>query len=165
MLNEGSLKEARQVDEQTLVAINAEPIRAAPAKTYLFGPVIDKTYVPERPVKMLREGRFNKSVQILATHTSFERGYFFHPPVETEEEFREWVKRSIPGLTGETIKYLADELYLPEFDGSWGYISQATRQILLWGEACFDCSFVEIGDATDGQAFAGIGTHFLVITT
>ena len=158
MLNVSSLQEARQVDEQTLVAANAELIRTAPANTYLFGPVIDKAYVPERPMKMLREGRFNKSVEVFTTHTSFERGYFFDPSVETEDEFREWVDRSIPGLTQETIKYLAEELYVPEFDGSWGYTSQATRQMSLWGEAFFDCNFVEIADATDGHAYAGMLT-------
>ncbi|SPO04632.1 related to cholinesterase [Cephalotrichum gorgonifer] len=155
MLNVSSLQEARQIDEKTLVAVNAELIRTAPANTYLFGPVIDKKYIPERPMKMLREGRFNKSVEILTTHTSFERGYFFDPSVEMEEEFREWINLTIPGLTEETIEYLAEELYLPEFDGSWGYTSQATRQMSLWGEAFFDCNFVEIGDASDGQAYAG----------
>lgn len=154
LLNVSNLQEARQLDERILVAANAELIHAAPKNTYLFGPVIDGTYIPERPMKLLREGRFNKSIGVLATHTSLEGAYFFDPSVETEDDFREWVNNSIPGLPEETVAFLAAELYPPIFDGSWGYTSQATRQMSLWGEAFFHCQFTEIGNAKDGESYA-----------
>lgn len=154
LLNVTSLQELRQVDEKALIAANTELIYGAPANTYLFGPVIDGKYVPERPMKLLREGRFDKSVNILTTHTSREGAYFFDPSVETEDDFSAWVDRSIPGLPEESIRFLAEELYPPVFDGSWGYMSQEARQMSLWGEAFFDCHFAALGDITGGKAYA-----------
>lgn len=154
LLNVSSLQEARQVDEQALIAANAEIIHSAPPNTYIFGPVIDGKYIPERPMQMLHEGRFDKSINVLATHTSFEGSWYFDPSVENEGDFSDWVNQTIPGLPEDIIGFLADDLYPPVFDGSWGYTSQATRQLALWGEAFFDCHFYTTGKATEGNSYA-----------
>lgn len=163
MLNVSSLDEARQLDENTLVEANAELCRNAPNHTYIFVPVVDGEYIPERPMKMLHEGRIDKSVGILTTHNALEGAYYFDPGVETEDDFWMWVNQSIPGLPEDKIDYLAEELYPAEFDGSWGYDGQEMRQMLLWGEAFFDCHFTEIGNVMEGKSYASGYPFFLLL--
>jgi carboxylesterase type B len=154
-LNVTTLQEARAVDERRIIAANAAEIGDAPTTNYIYGAVIDGTYVPGKVSHALRDGHFDRSVAVMAAHNSFEGSYFFDPTVETEGEFRDWVRRSITGLQEDQITYLVETLYPATFeDTNLGYVNQASRQMALWSEAVLDCHFDAIGDAMDGQSYA-----------
>jgi carboxylesterase type B len=156
LLNVSSLEQARKLEEKDLIAANMELIANAPTNSYMFGPTVDGSFFPEVPLKMLRQGNFDKSVDILSTHTSREGAYFFDPDVENEDQFRVWLSHSVAGLSQDAITYLASELYPPTYDGSHGYYSIEERQMSLWEEAYFDCLYVEVGDVMGGRSYAGM---------
>jgi carboxylesterase type B len=154
-LNVSSLQEAREVDESRIIAANAAQIADAPTTSYIYDPVIDGSYVPDKVMHALRDGRFDKSVAVLAAHNSFEGSFFFDPTIETESEFGEWLRRSIPGLQNKDVAYLMERLYPATFgDTALGYVDQASRQMALYSEAVIDCHFDAIGDAMHGQSYA-----------
>jgi carboxylesterase type B len=154
-LNVTTLQEARAVEERSIIAANAAQIGDAPTTNYIYGAVIDGTYVPGKLTHALRDRHFDRSVAVMAAHNSFEGSYFFDPTVETESEFRDWVRRSITGLQEDEISHLVETLYPAAFgDRNLGYVNQASRQMALWSETVLDCHFDAIGAAMDGQGYA-----------
>ncbi|RFN54486.1 carboxylesterase family protein [Fusarium flagelliforme] len=154
VLNVTSLTEARDASSEAIIKANAAQIGAAPATTYIYGPVLDKKLIPDYPYAMFKRGHFDKSVKTLASHTAFEGGFFFDVDNMADADFIPWIQRSIPGLSESEQKYLADELYPPKFDGSLGYTDQGSRQMALWGEAIIDCNFAGINKAVEGEGYA-----------
>ena len=152
-LNVTSLAEARGAGSEAIIKANAAQISAAPATTYIYGPVLDKNLIPDYPYAMFRRGHFDKSVKVLASHTAFEGGFFFDVDNMTGQDFIPWIQRSIPGLSEPEQNYLADELYPPKFDGRLGYTDQGSRQMALWGEAVIDCNFAGINKVVEGEGY------------
>ncbi|GFP52825.1 carboxylesterase patB [Trichoderma asperellum] len=153
-LNVASLEEARAADTRAVIAANAAQIGAAPTTTYIFGPVIDGEYITDSPAKLIKDGNFDKSVEVLAGHNMFEGAFFFDPNVTTNDEFSTWISRSFAGLTNRDVTHLATSLYPPQFDGSLGYVDMDTRQMKLWSEAVIDCNYFWIGQGVRDKGYA-----------
>lgn len=153
-LNVSTLEEARAADSKAVIAANAAQIGAAPATTYIFGPVIDGKYITNSPSKLIKQGNFDKSVKVLAGHNMFEGAFFFDPNVTTNDEFTTWINQSFAGLTSEDVTHLATSLYPPQFDGSLGYVDMDTRQMKLWSEAVIDCNYYWIGLGVRDKGYA-----------
>lgn len=153
-LNVSTLAEARAVDEKAMIAANAAQIKTAPWNNYIYGPVVDGKYVAEAPNKLLRKGKLDQSVKVLAAHNMFEGASFFDATVKTEDEFRAWVKDTIPILNDTSYDDIITNVYPPQFDGTLGYVDQSSRQMAVWGESVIDCNFNTIGEVFDGQAYA-----------
>jgi carboxylesterase type B len=149
-----TLEEARKVDEKTIIAANAEQIGSAPPSTYLFGNAIDSAFLKTTPGEILRTGNFNKSVAVLTAHTSWEGSFFFSPEITNDEEFAKWLRTSIAGLSDEQVEDLVTEMYPAVFDGSYGYNSEETRQMAVWGEGFLDCNYQLLSKALHGQSYA-----------
>ncbi|KAM7185124.1 Alpha/Beta hydrolase fold [Naviculisporaceae sp. PSN 640] len=152
LLNVTSLSEARRLPSSAIIAANEAQIALyAPKNNYIFGPVIDGSngYIPAPVSSLLREGKFDTNVAVLAGHNSFEGGIFFDPEVTSDEHFRPWLERSIPGLRNKEVDHLVDVLYPAVYDSpeTRGYVDVQPRQMALWGEAVIDCNFVMIGNA------------------
>ncbi|ETS81520.1 hypothetical protein PFICI_06522 [Pestalotiopsis fici W106-1] len=153
-LNVSTLDEARRAASSDVIRANEVQIDAAPAVNYNFGPVLDGTFMPNTIGKALSSGAYDKSVQVLSSHNLFEGGFFYDPTVRTEDEFRAWLDRSIIGLDQAQTDYLSATLYPPNFDGSLGYVDQATRQMALWEEAVILCHFQSLNQAVGGNSYA-----------
>jgi carboxylesterase type B len=153
-LNVSNLEGARAADTNAVIAANAAQIGAAPTTTYIYGPVIDGKYITGSPTKLLKDGKFEKSVKVLAGHNVFEGAFFFDPNVTTNNEFTAWISRSFAGLKSKDATYLANTLYPPKFDGSLGYVDYDTRQMKLWSEAVIDCNYYWIGEAVQSKGYA-----------
>lgn len=149
-----SLKEVRKLDSAAVIAGNSAQIEASPPTNYKYAPVVDNEYVTGPMLKKLQEGDFDKSIKILAAHNVFEGAFFFDPNLETEEEFKDWVKASLPGLKDKDYDYLADTVYPAIYDGSVGYVDLNTRQMSVWGEAVVDCTYRAISEATKNESYA-----------
>lgn len=153
-LNVSTLDEARQASSADVIRANEVQIAAAPDTNYNFGPVIDGKFVPDTIGKLLITGSYDEAVKVFSSHNSFEGGFFYDPAVRTEEDFRHWLEKSISGLEQTQRGYLTESIYPPTFDGSLGYVDQATRQMVLWGEAVIICHFWSLNQALDGIGYA-----------
>ncbi|KAH8201795.1 hypothetical protein TruAng_004059 [Truncatella angustata] len=154
ILNVSGLSEARELSSDVIIAANAKQIGAAPANTYIFGPVQDDRTLPVPVLRALNERQLDQAVNVMVSHNSLEGGFFFDPNVRTEADFQSWLFRSIPGLNNSQVDHLMRSLYPAAFDGSFGYIDQGTRQMSLWGEAVFDCNFLYMNKAKGGSSYA-----------
>lgn len=149
-----NLDEARKLDSAAIIAGNSGQIKASPPTDYIYGPVVDEKFVTGPLLKNLEEGSFDRSIKILVAHNVFEGAFFFDPTLETEEDFKDWVKRSLAGLKDEEYDYLSETVYPAVYDGSAGYVDLNTRQMSLWGEAVVDCTYRAISQATKDESYA-----------
>ncbi|KAL9619834.1 MAG: hypothetical protein Q9160_005574 [Pyrenula sp. 1 TL-2023] len=148
LLNVTTLIEARTLPSQSIISANARQIQFSPPNSYIYGPVLDNSFVPAPlSLSLQRHGPFSKSIKILSARNLFEGAFFFDPNVKTDADFRAWIPKSIPGLSDKAPEYLTTTLYPPLFDGSQGYTDQSSRQMALWGEAVIDCTAVLASNA------------------
>jgi carboxylesterase type B len=126
-LNVTSLAEARRASSEAVIAANTRQIGAAPATTYIFGPVLDSRLIPDQSYALFKTGNYDKSVKVLPSHTAFEGGFFFDIDHMDDADFLPWIARFIPGLSKSQQEYPANELYPPQFDGRLGYTDQGSR--------------------------------------
>jgi hypothetical protein len=153
-LNVTNLDEARQLPSDALIQANAQQIAAANWSSFIYGPVIDNTFVPAPVSQLLKQGEFDQSITYLTGHNSFEGGLFLDPNVTNDVEFGQWLDGWIVSLTPSQQDYLLQVLYPPVFDGSFGYVDQGTREAALFGEASLDCNALFINDAFSHQSYA-----------
>ncbi len=130
-LTVSTLTDARNVSAHDLISANARFIQAAPPTSFLFGPQVDRKFIPRPTAELLGKGKFYKSVTIMAAHNAFEGSFFFDPNVKTDSDFRDWVETVSPGLSKTSMNELLNDIYPPLFDGSLGYTDMDTRQTTL----------------------------------
>lgn len=154
ILKADNLNAARSMSSAAVIAANAAQIAAFPHTNYVHAPIIDCDTSFGPVIESLQEGKFDRSVKVMAGHNIFEGGFFFDPSVKTDGDFDEWLRRSLPGLNGEQRGELADKIYPPVYDGSLGYSDMNTRQMRVWGESTIDCPFNAISQATKDTSYA-----------
>lgn len=131
----------RTLDFTTLANLNSIVVaRSAPYGTFTFGPVVDGTFVPALPGKLLLEGKFDSCINVMVGHNSNE-GYFFTSPfLATEAELAANLETVIPTASNETIAYIMDVLYPPVYNGTYGYTTLFERSTLVTAEVSFTCN-------------------------
>ena len=158
-LNVTTLADVRKLPLKALIQANADQIKAAPASTFLYGPVIDHKFVPATSSQLLRQGAFDKSVKVLVGRNLFEGGIFYDPSVHDDAGFRGYIETSVPGLSPAQYSFLVEELYPARFDGSVGYTDQVTRQTSLFGDSFFDCNGLALNQALGARSYACQSPH------
>uniref|UniRef100_A0A0B7KKN8 Carboxylic ester hydrolase n=1 Tax=Bionectria ochroleuca TaxID=29856 RepID=A0A0B7KKN8_BIOOC len=154
ILKADDLDAARSMSSAAVIAANAAQVAAFPHTNYVHRPIVDSDTSFGPVIKSLGQGRFDKSVKVMAAHNIFEGGFFFDPQVKTDGDFDEWLKRSFPGLDGGRRKELMESVYPAVYDGSLGYVDMNTRQMSVWGESSIDCAFNAIAKATKDTSYA-----------
>lgn len=66
---------------EDIVSANRDLIFKASEGTFLFGPVVDNQTVPDLPMNLFQQGKFNKDVRIMTTTVGAE-GLMFVPTKE-----------------------------------------------------------------------------------
>ena len=64
---------------ESLIWANAVSTYYSEYGTFSFGPVVDGTYVPDLPGRLLAEGKFHKDIKIMVGYNRRE-GMIFTPP-------------------------------------------------------------------------------------
>ena len=108
--------------------------------TRMIGIVADGDYVPDRPPKLLEEGRFDKTLAIMTGHNQDEGSRFVpNTSVTDQPSYRAYLESLFPELVNDTVSldYVTQTLYPPIFDGSQGYTSQTERSNLTFADAAF----------------------------
>ncbi|KFX96250.1 hypothetical protein V490_03445 [Pseudogymnoascus sp. VKM F-3557] len=146
--NVKNLDEARSLSAYDLQFANYKLIgESFPYGTFTFNPALDGDFVPALPGTLLREGKFDKSVNVMAGHNIQEGIQFMDPFAQTEDRFEENLRIYFPTITEDIVHYISKVLYPPDYSGLQGYNSPTTRSALMITEGFFTCNTNWLGKA------------------
>jgi carboxylesterase type B len=103
-------------------------------------PAVDGEFVPALPGKLLLQGGFDKSLNIMAGHNINEGIEFMDAFAQTEARIEADFRIYFPTITDAAIQYITQTLYPPVFNGTFGYTTETERGALWVTEAFFTCS-------------------------
>lgn len=137
--NVSSIAEARDLPTDQLMDAHDAQIFASSHGSYGFGPSVDGEYVAQDPKVALSQGQFDTSVRIMVGQNSNE-GLPFTAPITSDAQYLDFIRTNFPTASEDAISHIANDLYLPVFEGSMGYRDQLGRAALTMGEGTFVCS-------------------------
>ena len=137
LLKVNTVAEARQLPSSNLITANSLQVGQSPYGFFTYGPVLDGRFSPASLAKLLQQGWFDKNVKVMVAHNANEGIYFTDPSIRSEAEFIEAFQRGFPSISPTDTKYIANVLYSPVFDRSYGYTDQFTREALLLSDIGF----------------------------
>ncbi|KAF8854312.1 alpha/beta-hydrolase [Acephala macrosclerotiorum] len=153
-----SLSDARAATTEHLQLVNAILVGEAPFGDFTFNPVVDGSFAPDLPGKLLLSGGYDKSLTLLIGHNDDEGLFFTSPflPDGDEETFKKNVILvSFPDADATNASsYILNTLYPPVFDGSQGYTNEIARADYIVSEALFACNAEYLARAFGTQAYA-----------
>ncbi|KAB8295158.1 hypothetical protein EYC80_007087 [Monilinia laxa] len=97
---------------------------------FTFGPVVDESYVPDFPPRLLSQGAFDNNIDVLVGQNANEGLIFTNPAVQTQLEYISTLEQALPSANTSVIFHLANVLYPPIYNGSYGYTSSIERLAL-----------------------------------
>ncbi|KAF9459592.1 Alpha/Beta hydrolase protein [Collybia nuda] len=146
-----SLDCLREVDVNALENINNIVAGSGFFGTFLFAPVVDGTFITQRPLKALEEKRVNGvdriSEIILSVTNTFEGALFVDPSTSSRTQIPTYIAQLFPTLGSSDIKK-ASTYY--ENIGS-----PTDQAIAIMGEAIFICPTYSLLRAFEGKSFKG----------
>ena len=137
LLKVNTVAEARNLPSSILIAANSLQVGQSPYGFFTYGPVLDGRFAPASLAKLLQQGWFDKNVKVMVAHNANEGFYFTDPSIRNESAFVETFRRGFPSISLTDSEYIANVLYPPVFDGSYGYTDQFTREALLLSDIGF----------------------------
>ena len=137
LLKVNTVAEARQLPSSSLITANSLQIRHSPYGFTSYGPGVDGYFAPASVGRLLRQGWFDKNVKLMVAHNANEGLYFTNPSIRNESAFIDTFQRAFPAISLTNTDYIANVLYPPVFDGSYGYTDQFTREALLLSDVGF----------------------------
>lgn len=152
--NASSISDLRKASTETLRAANYLQIANSPWGSFTYGPVTDGNFVPAQPAELLRTGHFDHSLNLLVGHNALEGLSFTPPYVTTDAEFITWLTSSFEKASASTIQYIANKLYPPVYDGTYGYKTVLDRAILAVSEYVFTCNTFYLDLAYGNKTYA-----------
>jgi carboxylesterase type B len=143
-----TIEEARQLPSSALIAGNAAQIGLRSRYgSYMYGPVVDGSFAPGLPGKLLLQGSFDKNVKVMVGHNSNEGVYFTDPRVTDDAALATFVRQSFPGVQDSVVDYVVTSLYPAVYDGSQPYRNGLDRTIFMISELIFTCNSVYLAKA------------------
>lgn len=121
-----------------------ENISATPQD--IFFPVIDGTYIPDAPSKLMRSGRFHKNIPIIAGFCYDDGSLFAPSTLSSAEEVQGYLQVAYPHLTAATLKTLISMYPVNQFSAEAKnakvspYFEQASR---IYRDVNFACPAIE----------------------
>ncbi len=131
LLKVKTIAEARQLPSSSLIAANSLQIYQSPYGSFSYGPVLDGRFTPAPVGRLLRQGWFDKNVKLIVAHNVNEGLFFTNPSIINESAFIDSFQQAFPAISATSTEYIANVLYPPVFDGSYGYTDQFTRAVQL----------------------------------
>lgn len=131
-----TLAQLRSLSFAAMDAVNTALIHRSVWGTFIFGPVIDGSYVPASPSLTFHNGTYDHSFRVIAAHNGNEGALFTSPYNIT---FISHLQSLIPDAPAATIEYVATSLYPPIFNGSYPWASEYERAATLAGDFVIVC--------------------------
>jgi carboxylesterase type B len=153
-LNVSTIEEARKLPSSTLIAANTRQIGLnSRYGSYTYGPVVDGSFVPGLPGKLLLQGAFDKNVKVMAGHNSNEGVYFTDPRIMDDTGLAAYLRSTFPGVQDSVVSYIISTLYPAVYDGSQPYRNGLQRTIFLLSELIFTCNTNYLARAYDNKTY------------
>ena len=137
LLEVNTIAEARKLPASSLITANSLQVGQSDYGTFSYGIVPDGRFVPAFVGRLLRQGWFDKNVKLMVAHNKNEGLYFANPSIRNQSAFIDTFQRAFPAIFLNNTEYIANVLYPPIFDGSYGYTDQFTREVLVLSDAEF----------------------------
>ena len=135
-----TLAEARALPSSNLIQANTLQVAAARYSSFIYGPVVDGSFVPEIPPLLLLHGQFDHNVEIMVGHNADEGLMFTDPMITTDDAFNSFVSNLVPNIKSSVVSYIENILYPPIFNGSMPYTDDFGRASLLISEFGLACN-------------------------
>lgn len=155
VLNVSTIDEARKLSSEKLIAANAYQITTKSGwGSFVYGPVVDGTFVPDLPGRLLAEGNFDHNLNIMVGHNSNEGLIFTSPDSRNETGVAALLLQNFPYMKKNVSDYITNVLYPPIYDGSYGYTSSVTRAALVTADLALVCNNDYLNRAYHNQTYA-----------
>lgn len=137
LLNVKSITEARSLPSSALIVANIKAVGGADYGDATFGPVVDGLITPGLPGKLLLQGSFDKSINVMVGHNADEGLTFTNPELTSDAAIKTFILKFFPGISPQVVDYINKILYPAVFDGSQGYTDFISRAVLLTSDVGF----------------------------
>ena len=118
--------------------------------------VIDGTFVPEDPKRLLLKGNVDPQVKLLTTHAENEGLRFAPPNITTDADFAQWVDLFVNSASPSVLHEILTSVYPPIFNGSLPYTTQLERADLFWAEFVSTCNPRYMHAAAQGPGYSNL---------
>lgn len=141
ILNVSTIEEARQMPTEKLIAANAYQVATqATFGTFVYGPVVDGSFVPAMPGQLLLEGNFDRNLNVMVGHNADEGLIFTSPDARNSSWVDSALKQFFPSIRPNVTEYITTVLYPAKYNGSYGYASPLERAAFFLSELIFVCN-------------------------
>lgn len=155
ILNVSTVEEARKLPSDKLMAGNAYQIaKKAEWGNFVYGPVVDGTFVPELPGQLLQKGKFDHELKVMAGYNANEGLVFTSPDARNSSWVAKLLTTEFPDIKPNVIKFITQTLYPPVYNGTYGYTNSIERTSILLADMIFKCSIDYLNRAFKNQTFA-----------
>ena len=137
LLKVNTIAEARKLPSSSLITANSLQIGQSVYGSASYGPVLDGRFTPATAGKLLHQGWFHKNVKLMVGHNANEAPYFSNTSVTSDSTLVDALRQAFPAISPTTTEYIANVLYPPVFNGSYGYTDQFNREVLVVADAGF----------------------------
>lgn len=148
--DDATLSCLRGLSSSVLDAANKKQVGAAtPLGTFVYGPVVDGTYVPSDPPALLTANRAI-AMPMLLSSTARESAPFTDPRVQTQQQFETIVGQLLPGVSQNALTQGAAIYPSPPTSL---YTSQYDRLRILIQDVSFVCQVRALAKFNPSQAY------------
>ncbi len=159
-----TVEDLRGLSFQGLALVNSAIVGRSPYGTYTFGPVVDGSFVPDMPGRLVAKGRFATSLRAVMMGTNFNEGVLFDSPFLTnDQDYRNNVRAFFPNCSHEVVDYIATTLYPNDISGRYNYTTQPLRAAQTMAEACFLCNTRYLAEALGGIVSTNIFKYLFAV--
>ncbi|KAJ5220529.1 hypothetical protein N7468_009733 [Penicillium chermesinum] len=139
ILNVSTIEEARQLSSAKLIAANAYQVATkAQFGDFVYGPVVDGTFVPALPGQLLLQGNFDRNLKIMVGHNADEGLLFTSPDSRKKSGLVTILKNEYPSMKPNVTDYITNVLYPAVYNGTYGYKNPVERTAFVISEAIFE---------------------------
>ncbi|KAF4630748.1 hypothetical protein G7Y89_g7392 [Cudoniella acicularis] len=160
-LNVNSLSGARNATSAEVIAANSAVVALAAYSNANIGPVIDGTFITRDPKVLLENGQFDKSLNIMVSHTSDE-GLIFVPPITNDTGYATFLRGFFEAASQPILDYI-ETLYPAVFNGSYGYHDQIGRAALTVSEGMFVCNTITLNEVFNDETLITLSSTNVIL--
>lgn len=129
---------------------NQAIVGTGPVGDFIFGPRPDGNYVPDQPQFLLRDGKFDRRVDLMAGFNAHESQDYTPHNITTDADLDIWLRGVLRDLSDSTYSHISGTLYKR---GELAALSPQERAILINNEAFFTCNTLYLATAAKGASF------------
>ncbi|TID13906.1 carboxylesterase family protein-like protein [Venturia nashicola] len=98
-----NLTEARNLPSSRLMVANANQVITADYGTFVYGPAVDHSFVPDLPGHLLQRGASQKGVKTMIGHNTNEGLYLVPETIKTARNVKNALRDAFPALSNSSI--------------------------------------------------------------